>query len=86
MLEIAKKDDCKTIQCYIAVKTLRKNFSIAKIFPSKFLGIFANIFQRKIIPVYSSFSCLWVEPYIDNVVQQINSVHSTDGRGGGEDV
>ena len=29
-------------------------FSITKIFPLKFPGIFANIFQRKIIPVYDS--------------------------------
>lgn len=27
-------------------------FSIAKIFPSRFPGIFTNVFQRKIIPVY----------------------------------
>ena len=33
-----------------------KNFSIAKIFPSKFPGIFTNIFQRKIIPAYSTES------------------------------
>ena len=34
----------------IAVMNFRKNF------PFKFRGIFANIFQRKIIPVYSSFT------------------------------
>ena len=38
---------------FIVVMDFRKNFSIAKIFPSKFPGIFANIFKRKIIPVYS---------------------------------
>lgn len=38
-----------------------KNFSIAKIFPSKFTGIFANIVQRKIMLVYSIM--YWIDGY-----------------------
>ena len=40
----------------IVMMNFRNNLSIAKIFPSKFPGILANIFQRKIIPVYSTVS------------------------------
>ena len=38
----------------IVVVNFRKDCSTAKIFLSKFLGIFADIFQHKIIPVCSS--------------------------------
>ena len=38
----------------IVVMNFRRKISIAKIFPSKFPVICANIFQRKIIPVYSN--------------------------------
>ena len=41
---------------FIVVTNFRKDFSIAKNFPSRFPDIFANIFKRKIIPVYSSFT------------------------------
>ena len=34
--------------------SLHQNCSITKIFPSRFPGIFATIFQLKIIPVYSN--------------------------------
>ena len=57
MLEIVKNTIAKNFNGYIVlivVMNFRKNFSIAKIFPSRFPGIFANILKRKIIPVYSS--------------------------------
>ena len=51
MSEIAKNfDGCIVI---IVMMNFHKNFAIAKIFPSRFPGIFTNIFQCKIIPVYS---------------------------------
>ena len=56
MLEIAKNLIAKKFNGYIViivVMNFHKNFSIANIFPSWFPGIFANIFQCKIIPVYS---------------------------------
>ena len=57
MFEIAKSTIAKNFNGYIVfivVMNFRKNFSIAKIFSSRFLGIFANIFKCKIIPVYSN--------------------------------
>ena len=59
MFKIAKNLIAKNFNGYIVftvVMNFRKNFSIAKIFPSRSPGIFANIFKRKIIPVYSIWS------------------------------
>ena len=39
---------------FIVVVNFRKHFSITNIFPSRFPGIFANIFQHKIILIYSN--------------------------------
>mgnify|MGYP001792611374 FL=1 len=39
----------------IVVMNFLKKFSIVKIFPSKFPTIFANLFQHKVIQVYSNF-------------------------------
>ena len=41
---------------FIAVMNFRKKFFNCKNFLSRFPGIFANIFKRKIIPVYSTFN------------------------------
>ena len=60
IFEIAKKTYRKKFNGYIVfivVINFCKNFSIAKIFPSRFPGIFTNTFQCKIIPVYSN--CIW---------------------------
>ena len=56
MFEIAKNAIAKSFNGYVVivvVTNFRKNFSIAKIFRSRFPGIFANIFKLKIIPAYS---------------------------------
>ena len=52
MFKIAKILSAKNFNGYIVIIVVMK-ISIAKIFPSKLSAIFANIFQRKIIPVYS---------------------------------
>ena len=60
MVEIAKNMIAKNFNGYIVFivgMNFRKHFSTAKIFPSRFPGIFANIFntfKHKIIPVYSN--------------------------------
>ena len=56
MFKIAKNTIEKNFNgCTVSIVMInfRKNFSIAKNFLSRFPGIFANIFQHKIIPVYS---------------------------------
>ena len=56
MLKIAKKYDRKDVQCLCSNYgrgEFLQQFSIARIFSSKFPAIFTNIFQHKIIPVYS---------------------------------
>ena len=55
MFEITKNTITEIFNGYIVIRIVINfhNFWIAKIFPSRFPGIFANIFQRKIIPVYS---------------------------------
>ena len=56
VFEIAKNTIAKNFNGYIVfivVTNFRKDFSIAKNFPSRFPDIFANIFKRKIIPVYN---------------------------------
>ena len=63
MFEIAKNMNEKNFnRCIviIVVMNFHKNFSITKIFPSRSPGIFANIFQCKIIPVYSICVCMWI--------------------------
>ena len=55
MFKITKNTIAKNPKGYIVfivVMNFHKNFSITKIFPSRFPGIFANIFKHKIIPVY----------------------------------
>ena len=59
MLKIAKNFNGYIV--FIVVMNFREHFSIAKIFPSRFPGIFANIFQHKIIPIYS-MPCTETEP------------------------
>ena len=52
MFEIAKNMIAKNFNGYIiiiVVMNIDKDFSIAKFFSSRFRGIFANIFQCKII-------------------------------------
>ena len=50
MFKIAKNIIAKNVGGYIVIIVV---INVGKNFPSKFPGIFANIFQRKIIPVYS---------------------------------
>ena len=57
MFEIARNVIAKNFNRYaviIVMMNFLRNFSISKTFPSRFPGIFANSFQRKIIPVYST--------------------------------
>ena len=57
MFEIVKNTITKNVDGYtviVVVINFWQNLSIAKIFPSRFPGIFANTVQRKIIPVYSN--------------------------------
>ena len=51
MFEIAKNFNGSVV--IIVVIKFCKYFSIADIFPSRFSGMFTNIFKCKIIPVYS---------------------------------
>ena len=56
MFEITKNMIAKNFNgdiAFIVTMNFRKNFSIAKIFPSSFPGLFTNIVKRKRIPVYS---------------------------------
>ena len=49
----------RNFNCYVVISVAiisHKKLNILKHFPSKFPGIFANLFQRKIIPVYSMHS------------------------------
>mgnify|MGYP001795051126 CR=1 len=55
MFEIEKNTIAKNFKGFIVIivmKNFCKNFLISKIFPLRFPGIFANVFQCKIIPVY----------------------------------
>ena len=57
MFKIAKSTIAENFDRYIVViliMNFHKKISTAKVFPSNFPGIFANIFQHKIIPVYST--------------------------------
>ena len=56
MFKIAKIRSQKISMLYsdYSCDEFSQKISIAKIFPSKFPVIFANIFQHKIIPVYST--------------------------------
>ena len=56
MLKVARITKAKNFNGYrviIVMTKFCKNCSIAKLFPSRFPGISTNIFQHKIIPVYS---------------------------------
>lgn len=56
MFKTAKNTIAKNFTGYIViiiVMNFPKKFSIANIFPSRFSGVFANMFQHKIIRVYS---------------------------------
>ena len=58
MFEIAKSTIKKMFNAcivIIVVMNFHKNVSIVKFFPSKFPGILANIFRRKIISVYNMY-------------------------------
>ena len=63
MFKMAKNTIAKNFNVYIVfivVMNFRKNFSIAKFFPSRFPGIFTILFKRKTIPVYSNIHVQYV--------------------------
>ena len=57
--KIYSQEKFQWLYCDYSHNEFSQTFLITKSYPSKFPGIFANIFQCKIIPVYSIISIPW---------------------------